>query len=98
MPTSSYPSMAALANSFLGSLIRPSPRPYDVALDAIQQDTATIAQGHRERRDALARRRAQQQVELLLQESQRIGVMLSAEQITAVAVDTYLACLAVSRR
>ena len=75
-----------------------APPQSESARPSFVNDEAAIERGHRQRRELLARRRAEQQVEILRTESARLHVELSVEQITAVAIDTYRACMAVARR
>lgn len=67
-------------------------------IHGIVQDEQAIAAGRRDRRERLAMRRAEQQVRILMAEAARLGIELSVAQITAVAIDTYTACIAVARR
>ena len=59
-----------------------------------QQDEAAIEAGHAQRRDMLARRRAEQQLAVLLMESQRLGIRLNPTQMARVVIDS----LATARR
>jgi hypothetical protein len=74
----------------------PSARSWSAPLPA--QDGQAIEEGHAQRREMLARRRAEQQVRALMSESQRLGVTLSTAQIADVAVTAYTDTLAVARR
>jgi hypothetical protein len=63
-----------------------------------QQDEVAIAAGHAQRRDMLARRRAEQQLTIVMQDSQRLGVQVSTEQIVNLVTDTVDAVRACARR
>ena len=63
-----------------------------------QQDEAAIEAGHAQRRDMLARRRAEQQLAVLLMESQRLGIRLNPTQMARVVIDAYTDSLATARR
>lgn len=85
-------SMAAFANTLLAGWRQSSPSP------AILNDDAAIAQGHRERRELLARRRAEQQLEAVLVEAKRLGIQPTAAAIVRIVVDTYTDTLKMARR
>ena len=57
-----------------------------------------IAQGHRERRAMLAQRRAEQQLTVLLLESQRLGVTLSTEAMARTCIAAYTDTMNCARR
>jgi hypothetical protein len=62
------------------------------------QDERLIAQGHAERRLQLAQRRAVQQLDVLLQASQRLGVNVSTDAMARTVIAAYTDTMAVSRR
>ena len=62
------------------------------------QSEADIRRGHAERREMLARRRAEQQLTLALQSASALGVRVSVEQIVNLVVDTVDDVRACSRR
>jgi hypothetical protein len=63
-----------------------------------QQDEAAIAAGHAQRRDMLARRRAEQQLAVLLMESQRLGITLNPTQMARVVIAAYTDTMSCARR
>ena len=86
----------ARAGSALGTA--PSPTGQEPARPPYQQSEADIQRGHAERRERLARRRAEQQLTVLLTDSQRLGVSLSTEVMARTVITAYTDTLAVSRR
>ena len=75
-----------------------APPQSESARPSFVNDEAAIERGHRQRRDQLARRRAEQQLAVLLMESQRLGIRLNPTQMARVVIDTYVDTLATARR
>ena len=68
------------------------------AIHGYQQDESVIAEGHRQRRHLLGLRRAEQQLAVLMLDSQRLGVSLSTEVMTRVVVTAYTDTMSCARR
>ena len=68
------------------------------SLSSIVNDEAAIQRGHAERRLQLAQRRAVQQLDVLLQASQRLGVTLSTDAMARTVIAAYTDTMAVARR
>jgi hypothetical protein len=64
----------------------------------IVNDEAAIQRGHVERRRLLGLRRAEQQLIILLTESQRLGVTLSTDAMARTVIAAYTDTIACSRR
>ena len=75
----------------------PSRQPVSVSPPYVN-DEALIAEGHRQRREALAARRAEQQLQILLTDSQRLGVSLSTEVMARTVIAAYTDTLNCARR
>jgi hypothetical protein len=84
------------ASAVTGNAPTPSARSWSAPLAA--QDSAVIAQGHAERRLQLAQRRAVQQLEVLLQASQRLGVNLSTDAMAKTVIAAYTDTMNCARR
>jgi len=110
-----YPtSHADMANAILGGFARlravpaagtavtPSPSMQSARPQpAMANDEAAIATGHRERRVLLAKRRAEQQIELTIEAWLRLGHVVTPEQarmLAGIAVAAYTDTLAHARR
>ena len=88
--------LTLLAGSAPGTAAAPPQS--ESARPSFVNDEAAIERGHRQRRDQLARRRAEQQLAVLLMESQRLKVTLTPEQIARVACATYDEAQMLARR
>jgi hypothetical protein len=94
MPNTSIAQPFDILN-YTASLCGFRPKP---TVEAIVNDERLIAQGHAERRLQLAQRRAVQQLEVLLQASQRLGVTVSTDAMARTCIAAYTDTMAVARR
>jgi hypothetical protein len=83
------------ASAVTGNAPTPSARSWSAPL---AQDEAAIQRGHAERRLQLAQRRAVQQLDVLLQASQRLGVTVSTDVMARTCISAYTDTMAVARR